>query len=120
MYPQLTVDKSSKPQVKIKTNMGDITCALFPKLAPKAAENFISLAKNGYYDGTMFHRVIKEFMIQGAPIPMAANFLLFRDTGFLLICLNRWKLQAIRRKLLMLTARAALHGWISTILYLVK
>ena len=65
MYPQLTVDKSSKPQVKIKTNMGDITCALFPKLAPKAAENFISLAKNGYYDGTIFHRVINEFMIQG-------------------------------------------------------
>ena len=49
----------------IKTNRGDMTFVLFPQVAPKAVENFTTHAKNGYYDGLMFHRVIKDFMIQG-------------------------------------------------------
>lgn len=49
----------------MKTNMGDIKIKLFPKEAPKAVENFVTHAKNGYYDGLIFHRVIKDFMIQG-------------------------------------------------------
>lgn len=49
----------------IKTNMGDIKIKLFPEKAPKTVENFITHAKNGYYDGIIFHRVIEEFMIQG-------------------------------------------------------
>ena len=49
----------------MKTNMGDVKILLFPEVAPKAVENFTSLAKQGYYDGIIFHRVIKDFMIQG-------------------------------------------------------
>lgn len=49
----------------IKTNMGDMTFVLFPEIAPKAVENFTTHAKNGYYDGLIFHRIIKDFMIQG-------------------------------------------------------
>ena len=47
------------------TNMGDIEIKLFPEQAPKTVENFITHAKNGYYNGIIFHRVIKDFMIQG-------------------------------------------------------
>ncbi len=47
------------------TNMGDIAIRLFPQQAPKAVENFTTHAKNGYYNGIVFHRVIKDFMIQG-------------------------------------------------------
>jgi peptidyl-prolyl cis-trans isomerase B (cyclophilin B) len=47
------------------TNMGDISIRLFPEHAPKAVENFTTHAKNGYYNGIVFHRVIKDFMIQG-------------------------------------------------------
>ena len=49
----------------IKTNRGDMTFELYPDVAPKAVENFTTHAKNGYYDGLIFHRVIKDFMIQG-------------------------------------------------------
>ena len=45
--------------------MGDITLELFPVDAPKTVENFITLSQKGFYDGTKFHRVIKDFMIQG-------------------------------------------------------
>ena len=56
---------SKAPVVVLKTNRGDITLRLYPKAAPLAVENFTGLAKKGYYDGTLFHRVIKGFMIQG-------------------------------------------------------
>jgi peptidyl-prolyl cis-trans isomerase B (cyclophilin B) len=49
----------------IKTNMGDMTFVLFPQVAPKAVENFTTHAKDGYYNGLIFHRIIKDFMIQG-------------------------------------------------------
>lgn len=49
----------------IKTNRGDMTFVLLPEAAPKAVENFTTHAKNGYYNGLIFHRVIKDFMIQG-------------------------------------------------------
>ncbi len=49
----------------MKTNMGDIRILLFPDAAPKAVENFTTHAKNGYYTGVVFHRVIPDFMIQG-------------------------------------------------------
>ena len=47
------------------TTMGDICIRFFPEAAPKAVENFTTHAKNGYYDGVTFHRVIEDFMIQG-------------------------------------------------------
>ena len=51
--------------VVLETTQGVIELKLFPEVAPKACENFVGLIKKGYYDGTIFHRVIKKFMIQG-------------------------------------------------------
>jgi peptidylprolyl isomerase len=51
--------------VVLETNQGSIELKLFPSVAPKACENFVGLVKKGYYNGTVFHRVIKDFMIQG-------------------------------------------------------
>jgi len=51
--------------VVIKTNFGSIKLGLLPELAPETVRNFVTLAKNGIYDGTLFHRVIPGFMIQG-------------------------------------------------------
>ena len=49
----------------LHTSMGDISMRFFPEAAPKTVENFLTHAKNGYYDGLTFHRVINDFMIQG-------------------------------------------------------
>lgn len=65
-FPQLSSDiTENEAAVKIKTTEGDITIKLFPEQAPLTVENFLTHAKNGYYNGTIFHRVIKDFMIQG-------------------------------------------------------
>jgi peptidylprolyl isomerase len=56
---------STNPIVVLQTNKGLIEIELYPTVAPKACENFIGLIKKGYYDKTIFHRVIKRFMIQG-------------------------------------------------------
>ncbi|WP_086443942.1 peptidylprolyl isomerase [Candidatus Enterococcus lemimoniae] len=64
-FPQLDLANVKGPKAVIKTNRGDITVQLFPKHAPKTVENFVQLAKKGYYDGVIFHRVIPDFMIQG-------------------------------------------------------
>jgi len=53
------------PRVVMKTTLGDITFQLFQEATPKTAENFLSLARQHFYDGTIFHRVIPDFMIQG-------------------------------------------------------
>ena len=64
-FPQLS-DKVGKDEAEVilHTSKGDITVKLFPTLAPKASENFLKHAKDKYYDGLTFHRVIKDFMIQ--------------------------------------------------------
>ncbi|KAF1302947.1 MULTISPECIES: peptidylprolyl isomerase [Enterococcus] len=64
-FPQLSAEHATGHQATIKTNRGDITVQLFPELAPKTVKNFVELAKKGYYDGIIFHRVIPDFMIQG-------------------------------------------------------
>ena len=61
---ETTVNKNLTTVI-LKTNQGDITLKMFPKVAPLAVENFVTHAKDGYYDGLIFHRVIKDFMIQG-------------------------------------------------------
>lgn len=53
------------PVVVFETSQGTIEIELWPATAPKTCENMLGLIKKGYYDGTVFHRVIKEFMIQG-------------------------------------------------------
>ena len=58
-------DLFSDPMIKIETNLGDITIEFFYKDAPEHVKNFIILSRSGFYDGTLFHRVIPGFMIQG-------------------------------------------------------
>lgn len=65
MFHQLNKPTENDTIAIIKTNMGEIKIKLFPQFAPKTVENFTTHAKNGYYDGLIFHRVIKDFMIQG-------------------------------------------------------
>jgi peptidyl-prolyl cis-trans isomerase B (cyclophilin B) len=55
----------SAPQVRIETTMGNITVELNPQAAPKTVANFLQYVRDGFYDNTIFHRVIKSFMIQG-------------------------------------------------------
>lgn len=62
---QLKAPVSGDQIAIFKTNHGDIKVKLLPENAPKAVENFVTHAKNGYYDGLIFHRVINNFMIQG-------------------------------------------------------
>jgi peptidyl-prolyl cis-trans isomerase B (cyclophilin B) len=57
--------KATKEVAVIKTSMGEMVVEFWPDVAPKTVENFITLSKKGFYDGTCFHRVIKDFMIQG-------------------------------------------------------
>ncbi|MFO8069600.1 MAG: peptidylprolyl isomerase [Alkalibacterium sp.] len=64
-FPQLRNYKNIGLSAVIKTNKGEMTVQLFPEHAPKTVENFVGLAKKGYYDGVIFHRVIPNFMIQG-------------------------------------------------------
>ena len=56
---------AANPQVEIKTNLGSMILELYPDKAPKTVENFLRYVKDGYYAGTVFHRVIPRFMIQG-------------------------------------------------------
>lgn len=65
MLEQLRAPREGEEIVEISTNCGVIKIRLFPKIAPKAVENFITHIRNGYYDGIVFHRVIEGFMIQG-------------------------------------------------------
>ncbi|MEK7596282.1 MAG: peptidylprolyl isomerase [Patescibacteria group bacterium] len=53
------------PRATVETNMGNITIELYPNDVPKTAANFIGLAKKGYYNGVIFHRVVSGFVIQG-------------------------------------------------------
>lgn len=57
--------QSQRPLIEIETNQGTFEVVLWPDIAPKASENFLKLAEKGYYNGIIFHRVIKGFMIQG-------------------------------------------------------
>lgn len=61
----VTVAAADPPRVLLKTSMGEIVLELYPEKAPKSADNFLQYVKNGHYNGTIFHRVINGFMIQG-------------------------------------------------------
>lgn len=65
MIKQTDLPQKGEQIAIMKTSMGDIKIRLFPEAAPKAVENFVTHAKEGYYDGLIFHRVITDFMIQG-------------------------------------------------------
>ncbi len=63
--PPMSIDENKQYTATIKTNFGDIVVQLFPKDAPVAVNNFVFLARQGFYDGVKFHRVVKGFVIQG-------------------------------------------------------
>jgi peptidyl-prolyl cis-trans isomerase B (cyclophilin B) len=63
--PAMTVDPTKKYVATFETSCGQIVCELFAKDAPKTVNNFVFLANEKFYDGTVFHRVIGDFMIQG-------------------------------------------------------
>lgn len=86
--------QSGKPQVQFKTTMGDFTVELEPERAPKTVANFLEYVRAGHYDGTIFHRVINNFMVQGGgftadyrqkptrgPIPNEADRALKNERG---------------------------------------
>ena len=64
---------ADKPQVTLHTNKGDIKLELYPQEAPVSVENFLQYANDGFYDGTVFHRVISHFMIQGGGMAMVED-----------------------------------------------
>jgi peptidyl-prolyl cis-trans isomerase B (cyclophilin B) len=63
--PPVTIDPSKTYTATFVTSQGDIVCDLFVKDAPNTVNNFVFLAREGFYDNTTFHRVIADFMIQG-------------------------------------------------------
>jgi len=64
-YPQLSTEVAeNEALVELTTSMGAMQIKLFPDIAPKAVENFLTHAEEGYYDGLTFHRVIEDFMLQ--------------------------------------------------------
>lgn len=64
-YPEMVIDPSKSYTVKLTTNKGDVVINTFPQDAPKTVNNFVFLAKDGFYNDTVFHRIISGFMIQG-------------------------------------------------------
>ena len=92
-FSVVNVQAQDAPKVKLATSMGDIVVQLDPAKAPKTVENFLAYVNDKHYDGTVFHRVINGFMIQGGgftadmlpkptqpPIPLEANNGLKNDT----------------------------------------
>jgi peptidyl-prolyl cis-trans isomerase A (cyclophilin A) len=86
MCAPLSAQVSAQQKVRLATSMGDIVIELDAAKAPKSADNFVQYVKAGHYDGTIFHRVIEDFMIQGggmkpdmaekptrAPIPLESR-----------------------------------------------
>ena len=63
--PEMQIDSQKTYRTKIETNRGDIELELYAEYAPETVNNFVFLAKEGFYDGVIFHRVIDDFMIQG-------------------------------------------------------
>ena len=63
--PEMTIDPDKRYTATMKTSLGNIVVSLNPLRAPKTVNNFVALAQAGFYDGVIFHRIIKGFMCQG-------------------------------------------------------
>lgn len=63
--PEMSIDTDSTYTVKMSTSKGEIVLELYPQHAPQTVNNFVFLAQQGFYNGTVFHRVIPNFMVQG-------------------------------------------------------
>ena len=64
-YPEMVIDPLKTYTATFETSRGDIVCELYAADCPKTVNNFVFLAKDGFYNGTSFHRVLADFMIQG-------------------------------------------------------
>ena len=64
-FPEEVLPENGFPSIKLETSMGDIVIELDHEKAPKTCENFEAYVRDGHYDGTIFHRVINNFMAQG-------------------------------------------------------
>ena len=69
-----SVAHAGHPMVEMQTNQGSIVVELYPDKAPKTVENFLRYVKNGFYEGTVFHRVVKNFTVQGGAFDKALNW----------------------------------------------
>jgi len=74
-------EAASSPKVKLKTSLGDIVIELNKEKAPVTVENFLGYVKKKHYDGTVFHRVIEDFMIQGGGFAVDGGRLVEKQTG---------------------------------------
>ena len=63
--PEMTIDPEKSYTATFKTDLGSIICSLHAKKTPRTVNNFVFLAREGFYDNTIFHRVIPDFMAQG-------------------------------------------------------
>jgi cyclophilin family peptidyl-prolyl cis-trans isomerase len=63
--PEMQIDSKKEYSATFKTDKGDIVCSLYASKVPKTVNNFVFLAREGFYDNTIFHRVISDFMVQG-------------------------------------------------------
>jgi len=63
--PEMTIDESKTYRVTVDTNKGPVVMDLMPSMAPITVNNFVALARQGYYDGLTFHRYVADFVIQG-------------------------------------------------------
>ena len=63
--PPMSIDANRRYTATMKTDKGDVKIELYPKDAPQTVNNFVFLAREGFYDGVIFHRVIPDFMAQG-------------------------------------------------------
>lgn len=65
---------AGNPRVEMQTNLGIVIVELYPDRAPKTVENFLNYVKSGFYEGTVFHRVVKNFMVQGGAFDKALSW----------------------------------------------
>ncbi len=72
-YPPMVIDQNKQYTAVIETNRGKLTLELFAKDVPKAVNNFVFLARDGFYDGLTFHRVVPNFVVQGGD-PMGTGY----------------------------------------------
>eukprot|EP00877_Chromochloris_zofingiensis_P013098 jgi/Chrzof1/8041/UNPLg00086.t1 len=94
------LEPPTKGKVTLKTTMGDIDIELWAKEAPKAVRNFVQLCLEGYYDGTIFHRVIKDFMIQGGDPTGTGQGISGNAadlSGFAGFCIQQWQVMGHAR-----------------------
>ena len=68
------VAQAGHPKVEMQTNQGNIVVELYPEKAPKTVANFLHYVKNGFYEGTVFHRVVKDFTVQGGAFDKDLNW----------------------------------------------